>query len=236
MAKRYSAQQTASLLERFVVPNRLDRIEQVLDQRTKHLTVVLDNVKNYHNVSAVLRSADAFGVAEVQLVGDAFEVSRGISLGTERWMQLRQHEQAKNAVQWLKEEGFAITILQPEDHQRTSEKVPSLSVTELPFEKKLALVFGNEHSGVQKEFQDAADYHAFIPMCGFVESFNISVACAITLFCSSIGATKPERRCSPLDEGERDQLRANWLKASVRNSDAILREIEARDDGDEEST
>lgn len=217
------------VLAQFLQPERLSRLESVLDARTKRLTVVLDNVKNSHNVSAVLRSADAFGVAEVHLVGERFTYSPSISQGTERWMQLRKHESADTAIEHLQKEGFKIVVLQPQEHSEKEGKLAQ-AVSMLPFEEKLALVFGNEGLGVQNVFREAADICAYIPMYGFVESLNISVACAICLYSATIASSKPGLRGSRVNGEQREELKDAWLKNSVRNCDIILREIETRQD------
>lgn len=225
-------EKTNKLLERFVVPERLQRLEQVLDARTSSLTIVLEEIRNPHNISAVLRSADAFGLQEVHLVGKNFEYSSGISLGSERWLSLQRHETASSALAALQADGFAPVVLQPEDDIRFST-VEKLPITALPFENKLALVFGNEHKGVSQLFIEQAQYHAFIPMCGFVESLNISVACAISLFAAQLPQCPPQRRTQALGEEQRRALRAQWLQQSVRGADIILRDIDQRTQADE---
>jgi tRNA (guanosine-2'-O-)-methyltransferase len=215
-----------SPLEQFVIPERLERLENVLSKRSDKLIVVLDNIKNAHNISAVIRSADAFGLSSVYLVGDTFEYSRGISLGAERWLELKKFPLANDAITALKKEGFKLVMLQPEFDERKNSDKPSLAVSTLPFEEKLALVFGNEMKGVSPEFAEAVDLHAYIPMKGFVESLNISVACAITLFCSTIKESAPTQRTQLLEEKEKLRIKNLWLKKSVRKSDLILKEIE----------
>ncbi len=222
------AQDEDHILSQFLQPERLSRLESVLDARTTALTVVLDHVKNGHNVSAVLRSADAFGVTRVHLVGDRFEFSSSISQGTERWMQLTKHDSAESAIKELHSQGFKIVVLQPQEHSEREGKL-ALAVSELPFEQKLALVFGNEGLGVQKAFLDAADIYAYIPMYGFVESLNISVACAICLFSATIASSAPGLRGARISGEERETLKDAWLKNSVRNCDIILREMETRE-------
>lgn len=217
------------LLEQFLEPRRLERLERVLADRTQSLTVVLDRVHNYHNISAVIRSADAFGVAELHLIGEGFEYSRGITLGTERWMQLKRHTTAEDALAALRVLDYSLVILQPEDHQYSKDLPPSVPVTALPFEKRLALIFGNERDGVAPVLAKAADIHAYIPMKGFVESLNISVACAICLFCSSIAPTNPQKRTSPLTPEQQQELRSMWLRKGIKRSDLILREVAARE-------
>ncbi len=229
MAKDES--QNAAVLSQFLQPERLARLESVLDSRTSSLTVVLDQVKNSHNISAVLRSADAFGLSRVHLVGESFHYSPSISQGTERWMQLSKHADPEEAIAHLKSEGFKIVVLQPEAHSEREQK-QAFPVSMLPFEEKLALVFGNEGLGVNDKFSNAADIHAFIPMSGFVESLNISVACAICLFSSTITKAAPEQRSAPLSPTDREELKNIWLKTGVRNSDIILKEIETRQNED----
>ena len=215
------------LLEEFLIPARRERLESVLDARSESLTVVLDGVQNYHNISAVIRSADAFGLTEIHLVGESFEFSRGISLGAERWMRIFGHHTSHDALAFLQKREYAIVVTAPEDHPLRTE-IPSVPVHDLPFEKRLAIVFGNEKSGVSQEFFEAAEFKAFIPMIGFVESLNISVACAITLYSSMLSGARSERRLQCLPADLREELKAEWLMQSVKHSDAILREVEAR--------
>lgn len=219
-----------SILEQFILPQRLKRLDDVLAQRSRTLTIVLDRVQNYHNISAVVRSADAFGVADIHLIGDVFDYSRKITLGTERWVNLIRHSCAEEALEHLRGCGYSLVVLQPENHNASKNLPPSMAVTNLPFEKRLALIFGNEKDGISRIFAEAADVHAYIPMKGFVESLNISVACAICLFCSTIASTQAARRTHPLSEEEQQELRTQWLKQGVRNSAAILREVALRKD------
>lgn len=217
-------------LEEFMFPERLARLDSVLAQRTSSLTVVLDGVHNYHNISAVIRSADAFGLRTVHLIGKEFEFSKGITLGTEQWMDIQVHESASAALERLHSEGFRLVVTAPEDDLR-GEQVPSVQsvpVYNLPFHEKLAVVFGNEKRGVSPELFSAASIHAFIPMVGFVESLNISVACAITLFASMTSGATAERKVQPLSSQERQALRATWLRQGLRNGHAILKEIGRR--------
>lgn len=216
-----------ALLERFLLPSRVQRLETALSARTSSLTVVIDRVHNAHNVSAVMRSADAFGLTGIHLVGDNFDFSRGISLGTERWLRIETHENASSAIESLRNAGFTLVITAPEHDPRAGgDEQPAVPVYALPFERKLALVFGNEKRGVSPEFVEAAEIRTFIPMYGFVESFNISVACAIALFCSRVRIAEAAPAVPLLDEKEKDELRREWLRKTVRRADAILRQTD----------
>ncbi len=216
-------------LYQFLLPSRLERLDSVLNNRSRNLTLVLDRVHNYHNISAVLRSADAFGITEVNFIGENFEYSKGIALGTERWLELKTHQDATSALEYLKKENYKIVVTAAEEKAEANSSYVSLPVYKLPFQEKLALVFGNEKRGVSKEIFDAASIHTFIPMFGFVESFNISVACAICLFCSSISGATGERQLPALNEEQKNYLKEKRVKQSLGSeADKILKEVEKR--------
>jgi tRNA (guanosine-2'-O-)-methyltransferase len=221
-------EETNAALEQFLLPDRLARLDSVLSQRSSTLTVVLDGVQNYHNISAVIRSADAFGLMDIHLVGSSFHYSKGVTLGTERWMRIHSHKTAADAHLALKKEGYDLVVLQPEGHCSKFGDLPSMAVSELPFEKRLALVFGNEKLGVSDELLSAASIQAFIPMRGFVESLNISVACAICLFSSTIEKSAPSRRTASLDDAEQASVRQTWLTNSLKQPETVLRHITSR--------
>lgn len=212
---------TIAALEQFFVPPRLKRIDDVLSARCKSPVIILDGVRNAHNVSAVLRSADAFGIQTVYCVGEEYSFSRGISLGTERWLTLHRHVSPQNVIDELRAQNYKFVVLQAEEISKSQQR-ESFPVTQLPFHTRLALIFGNEHKGVSPEFSALADFGAHIPMCGFVESLNISVAAAITLFSSTLQPREP------LSDAERMKLKLQWMKEDLRGGDAILRELEAR--------
>lgn len=192
-----------------VTPERLQRIQEVVEGRTDDLVIVLDRVADPHNSSAVLRSADAFGVQCVHaIVGShGFRASRGVSKGAQRWLDVSRYETAKACARRLKSDGYAIYVAAM-DGETTPE--------ELHEEHRLAVVFGNEHRGVSPEMRALADGTFTIPMRGFVESLNISVAAAITL---QILARDGRRRTDPARQRE---LLARFLMNSVKNADEII--------------
>jgi tRNA (guanosine-2'-O-)-methyltransferase len=192
-----------------VTPERLQRIEEVVGSRTDDLVLVLDGIADPHNSSAVLRSADAFGVQSVHvIVGEhGFRASRGVSKGTHRWLDVMRYESAQACARRLKQDGYAIYVAamgaetQPEDlHDRS----------------RLAVVFGNEHRGVSPDMQSFADGTFSIPMRGFVESLNVSVAAAITMQALA-------RDGRPRLRAERQrELKARFLMNSVKNADQVI--------------
>lgn len=221
-----------SPLEEFLLPERKARIDSVLSHRSRSLVLVLDQVMNAHNISAVMRSADAFGVQEIHLVGDEFEFSSGISLGTERWLELNRYKSAEDAIEALRKRGYRFVVLEsPRSSTSTDGATPPIPVYDLPFGEKLALVFGNEHRGISPAFGAAADLRAYIPMLGFAESFNISVAAAITMYSSLLGKVEGKRQYEALSATDYAATKEAWIAGSIRRGNLILREVQARERG-----
>jgi len=199
------------LLGPLVTPARLARMEAVAAARTRDVVVVLDGLTDPHNTSAVLRSADAFGVQEVHVVVGAqpFRAAHRVARGTHLWLDIVRHETAEACLDALHARGFSVLVAAMEG---------SAGPEELATIPRVAIVFGNEHAGVGPGFRAGADGTYAIPMVGFVESLNVSVAAAITLR----AATRGNRRL--LDGPGREALVARWLVRSVRDAHRILRE------------
>ncbi len=214
-------------LEELLLPARRARMASVLAQRTESLTLLLENVKNPHNLSAIFRSADAFGLAEVHMIGADFEHMPKVSLGSERWLRVTQHHDVEAALKYLESRQYELVVtaapLSPVPESSTNAaRIQVIPISELPFERRLVIAFGNEHKGVSESLLERAKYRAFIPMYGFVESFNVSVACAITLYASTLSDAVCKRRTAPLSNEYSDGLYEEWLRRSVKNADGIL--------------
>ena len=157
---------------------RTEKIRRVLSKRQLDLTVVLENVHDPHNVSAVIRSCDAVGIYEVFLIyhsGQKFpDLSKKSSASAIKWVKLNFFDNVEKCFLALRQRGFKIFT--------TSLKADSISLYELNLAEPVALVFGNEHSGVSEEAISLADGNFLIPQVGMVESLNISVACAVSLY------------------------------------------------------
>ena len=203
-------------LSRVVTPARLARLEEVVDGRTDDLAVVLDRLADPHNSSAVRRSADAFGVQNVHaVVGEhGFRASRGVAKGTERWLDVTRWETAEACARRLKADGYAIYVA-----AMGGAKTPE-TLREVP---RLAVVFGNEHRGVSAEMRALADGSFSIPMRGFVESLNVSVAAAITMQVLTSGGR------AGLEPARRRELLARFLMNSAKNADEIIAQSAGND-------
>lgn len=177
-------------IERQLTPARVQRMRSVLDQRHTWLTIVLDNVFDPHNISAVLRSCDAFGVQDVHVIEttETFSVNREIAQGAEKWLTIHRWAAFAPCRAYLRRRGFRLfaTTLSPR----------AVPIGAVPLERPVALVFGNEHRGVMPEVIAACDGEVIIPMYGFVQSLNVSVAAAISL--ATIGARLRTERPSTI--------------------------------------
>mgnify|MGYP001052295434 CR=1 FL=1 len=199
-------------LEPMLSPRRLSRIDSVLAGRTDSVTMVLDGLIDPHNMSAVLRSADAFGIQQVRVIEGAepFVASARVTTGAERWLDLHRYRSADSCVAALRRQGFKLFVAQPGG---------LLNPDDLPdAAPRLAIAFGSEHEGVSHALRNLADGSCSVPMRGFVQSLNVSVAAAITLHAAV------RDRAGDLSEQRREQLRARFMMLSVERSQSIVAE------------
>jgi tRNA (guanosine-2'-O-)-methyltransferase len=206
-----AASTVIAALEPLLTDKRRARIEQVIAARSSAVAAVLDGLIDPHNVSAVLRSADAFGVQTVHLIArpEPFVASPRVSQGSDRWVSLIEHDSVSACVHALRERGHRILVAAADG---------VLGPEALAREPKPAIVFGNEHAGVSAELRDLADGTYAIPMRGFVQSLNVSVAAAITLYAAMQGRT------GNLTPAAATELRARYCVLSVPHADEIVAE------------
>jgi tRNA (guanosine-2'-O-)-methyltransferase len=175
---------------------RQQRMQEVAAQRTRHLHLVLQDIINPHNVSACLRSAEAFGLSQVSVVNTrAFFKASTAAKGVGSWLDISVQTSIAESAAALRRQGYRLAMGVPSKDAATLE---DLSVTE-----PLAVIFGNEHSGVSPEWLNYIDATFTIPMAGFVESLNISVSAAIALQRLSVRARQelgPAQYCISVDE------------------------------------
>lgn len=189
---------------------RHQRIQAVLARRQTGLTVVLEDIHDPHNASAVLRSCDAVGVLDVHLVyvhetPPRTSFGRTPSASAAKWIRLHTWDSIAACYDHLRAEGFTI-LATALDHR-------SHGVYDVNFAQPTALVFGNEKRGVTPEAANGADGTIYIPMQGMVESLNISVACAVTLYEAMRQRLVAGAYDSPsLDASELRQFEADWLR------------------------
>jgi tRNA (guanosine-2'-O-)-methyltransferase len=207
----FPASVVVAALSPLVTEARLARMQHVVANRTKSVVVVLEDLTDPHNGSAVMRSADAFGVQEVHVVPSqhGFSATRTVSKGAHKWLTVTRHRSTPACVEALHARGFEVLVAAM-DGALTPEDVAK--------RRKVALVFGNEHRGASEAMREGADGTFAIPMVGFVESLNVSVAAAVTLYTATRG------RGGDLDDAEREGLLARYLFDSVRDAARVVAE------------
>jgi tRNA (guanosine-2'-O-)-methyltransferase len=182
---------------------RINRFHQVLDNRIGYIHCAIESLYHRHNVSAVLRTCDSVGLQHIHLVEGHFHASRGAAKGAERWLTLHKHESARQAVEVIKSQGLALWIADFSDS--------AISPEQLPLDRPVCVWLGAELAGVSKEARAAADGVLKIPMRGFAQSLNVSVAAAITLYTLSQRVRQTLGEAALLSPAEKQALWETWL-------------------------
>lgn len=162
-----------------MTPKRFIKINAVVAKRQKYLTLVLENIHDPHNVSAILRSADAVGIDKVYLIYNSNKfprIGKTSSASAKKWIELKRFKEVKECFDVLKKEKFKIYSTYIDNKKK------SYSLYELDLTHRVALVFGNEHTGVSDEVKKFSEKNFIIPMHGMVQSLNVSVAVAVCLY------------------------------------------------------
>ncbi len=158
---------------------RYNKIKKVVNQRQRYLTVVLENVHDPHNVSAVLRSCDAVGIDKVYLIYNTNKfpkIGRVSSASAKKWVEVIKFRSVDECFAELKREKYRIYST------HISETGKNRSLYETDLTKRVAIVFGNEHAGVTEEVKQKSDGNLIIPMYGMIQSLNISVSVAVCIY------------------------------------------------------
>ncbi len=188
-----------------ITDERLAKMNSVLDKRLNKLTIILDNVFDRHNISAVLRSCEAFGIQDVHIIEttEKFVVNREISHRCEKWLSLHIWKDFKKCADFLKKNGFTI--------YSTCFADDAVSIHDISIDSPIAIVVGNEHRGVDSEITELCDGKVIIPMHGFVQSLNVSVASAVALAALSFKLRSNADESTFITDGRKNELRNKWL-------------------------
>jgi tRNA (guanosine-2'-O-)-methyltransferase len=215
-------QQLLAFLMGFVSVNKSEKFSRYIEKRTKQVTIILEDIFQPHNASAVLRSCDCFGIQDVHIIENKnkYEVNPDVALGSSKWLTLYRYNKNENntvtCLESLKQRGYRIIATTPNNNEFTPD--------DLPLDPKFALVFGTEMRGLSDEALALADEFITIPMVGFTESLNISVSAAILLY------TLTERiRKTTIDwqvhEEERTDILLSWARHVVKKSTLLEKEF-----------
>ena len=201
----------------FLTEERMAVLQRTLAKRTRYMTILTENTFHPQNASALVRHCEAFGLQELHTVETLCKFNPNVNIvrGTDKWVDITRHESTTEALATLKGAGYRIVATTPHRQSCTPE---SFNVADGPF----CLVFGTEHAGVSDEIIEAADEYLRIPMCGMVESLNVSASAAILIYMLS-----QRMRLSPaidwrLKEDDAREMLFRWVMSSVRDAQRIL--------------
>jgi len=209
-------------LENFLSPNRIERFESVLSNRTRHFTVAVENVFQSHNASAVLRSCDCFGLQDLHVIANKnqYSLSKDVAMGAQKWVDMYSYHEKENNTQdcidHLKTQGYQIVATTP---HTDDVLLPEFDVT-----KKSAFFFGTEITGLSDIVLDQADAFVRIPMYGFTESFNISVSAALLLHDVITRLHRSDVNWNLTPEEILD-LKIDWSVKSIRSGKQIFEQL-----------
>ena len=199
-------------LYQFITDERKRRFDEVLSNRTRYLTVVLEDIFQSHNASAVLRSCDLTGVQDVHIIENrnVYDINPDIVVGSTKWLDLHKYNEedfnTPAVLDMLHAKGYKIVATCPHRNDYTPET--------LPLDAPVALVFGTEKIGLSDYAISHADMHLQIPMYGFTESYNISVSAALLMY-----SLTARLRASEVDwhisDDEREMLRLDWTRKTL---------------------
>ncbi len=209
-------------LSKFVTDHKKQVIEAVLANRTRHITVVLENIYHPHNASAVLRTCEALGIQDIHIIEakNQYKINQHIVRGSSKWVTLHQYSESTDKVKdcfgRLKKSGYRVIGTIPDPKLKT--------VSDMDTTQKYALVFGTEESGLSDDARTAVDDTIQIPLYGFTKSLNISVAAGIILN-DLVSRLRQSGTTWCLNETEKEELRLCWFKNLVKNADIHEKEF-----------
>ncbi len=209
-------------LGQYVTGHKKEVIESVLNQRTRYLTIVLEDIYQSQNASAVFRTAECFGIQDIHLIENRnkYSLNKRVLKGANKWLNIVHYNQlhannAEKCFDHLRKEGYQILATSPDS---------KLQLNQVDISRKMALVMGNELYGLSDYVKENADYQVAIPMYGFTESLNLSVSAAICIN-ELMNKIKGGEVKWSLDEREMAQLRLAWYRKLVKNADLVEKEF-----------
>lgn len=212
-----------NFFRKWKLEKRNELMDRVLNDRTRYITVALENIYQPHNASAVLRSCDCFGIQDVHIIENAYqyELNPHVSLGAAQWLNLHRYNTLENntpeCIENLKKEGYRIVATTPDPK--------AVSIHDFDVTKgKFALLFGTEKFGLTPEAFAMADEFIRIPMYGFTESFNISVSVSLCLF-HFTERIRVEKAGWHLSDEEQTDIYLQWFRNTTTNSEMIERKF-----------
>lgn len=206
----------------FINEERQNMLKGVLSQRTRHLTVVLEDIYQSQNASAVIRSCECLGLQEIHIIenDNEYQLNPAVVQGASKWIEIYRYNNQKSnsevCLEKLRDRGYRIIAMTLSDH--------AVPLEELEIDEKLALCFGSEEPGLSDDIHELSDLHVKIPMHGFTQSFNLSVSAGISLYYLRHKLERSEVTWQ-LDADEQERLFIEWLAQSTPSGEALLKKI-----------
>lgn len=202
-------------LEGFLTDSRKEKFLKILENRTNHFTIAMEDVYQLHNTSAVMRSCEVFGIQELNVVEQKFgkRIDTEIAMGAQKWVDINRFNSMQNCIDSLRNKGYQIIATTPHND--------SCMLHEFDITQRSAIFFGTEKEGLSQEVIDQADGYLKIPMVGFTESLNISVSAAIIIqdITNRLRLSEVNWR---LTADEVLEKRLTWTKNSIKDIKRIL--------------
>ena len=203
-------------LENFITEERKQRFSEIISQRTNHFTVAMEDVFQMHNTSAVVRTCEVFGVQQAHSIEGRYgkRLDEKIAMGAQKWVDVFRYDDTQKCIDTLREKGYQIVATTPHKD--------AYLLNDFDISKKSAFFFGTEKEGLSEKVLSQADTYLKIPMVGFTESLNISVAVAIVLQQLTDKLRRSNLKWQLTDE-ERYSVLEQWTKISVRNVNDVIK-------------
>jgi tRNA (guanosine-2'-O-)-methyltransferase len=209
-------------LSQFITDNKREKMDQVLVNRTRYLTLAVEDIYQPHNASAIVRTCDCFGIQELHIIENKnkYKVNPDVTLGSSKWVDIIPYNKEENnteaCIMALKKDGYKVIATTPHKDD--------MNLEDLPLDQKTALLFGNEVEGLSPKAIELADGFVKIPMNGFTESLNISVSAAICIHFLTLKLHRLDMAWRLNDE-ERAAIKLKWIKNIVKKSDLLEKEF-----------
>ena len=215
-------QELLKFLSQYVTEGKKQAIERVLERRTRHITVVLEDIYHSQNASAVIRSCDCFGLQDMHVIENRhqYKTNPRVVHGASKWVDVYQYKEdndnSTKCFEHLLDQGYRLVGTVPDQN--------AMNIQDLSMDEPVALVFGTEKDGLSEKARQFCSAFVSVQMHGFTESFNISVSAAL---CMNILTEKLHRSKVSwhLSEGEKADLRLRWIKKIVHRSDLLEKEF-----------
>ena len=216
-------------LKSFITSHKLHLFEKNIANRTRYIAVLLEDIYQPHNASAVLRTCDGFGIQDIHIIENKnkYRINPDVTLGSDKWLSIFRYNRLKNntteAIHHLKSKGYRIIAATPHNKEKVLD---TFDISR----GKAVVCLGAEMRGLSEELLEAADEYLTIPMSGFIESFNISVSAAIILHYLTLKLRNSGIRWE-LSTEEKLDIMIEWMKRTIPKSDLLVNEFLKRNSG-----